>query len=514
MCGTRVGDKIMMYIEKERQRNLELKDSVNAKRVLVLVVLGIMTFLIMMYSTQSIWKKTESWTDSSVFKYVAFVMSKGGMPYADTFDHKGPLLYLLNFLGIQIGYMRGIWIVEFACMFATLISMYKIARLFCSRVTSCVTVLICSKWIFSYFQYGNFTEEYAMLPICVATFIFLDYMLNHKVNKLRLILCGVSLSAVLLLRANMIAIWIAFCIVIFVKSLCEKDWKKLTEFMLYFLLGMCILMIPIVLWLSVNGAFDEFIQNYIVFNLRYSSEAGGRALTTTKWDSFIYFFNQDIVLYAVMIILYLCVCGKHRLVARTYLFHIFLLFLMLSMSGRQYGHYGLTIVPALVYPIAYLNGEIENNYKKSKNPLVLVILMYFLVTFVLPTWINSVNNIVQTYENRENSNYGTNVRKVVDIVLDNTKEEEFISVYGNWNIIYILSERLSASKYSYQFSIGKIEPKIMDEYFEEISENNPKVIVIQENRLDERMENFLEKYGYELYWSEKKDASGCQVYMQ
>ena len=34
----------------------------------------------------------------------------------------------------------------------------------------------------------------------------------------------------------------------------------------------------------------------------------------------------------------------------------------------------------------------------------------------------------------------------------------------------------------------------MDEYFEEISENNPKVIVIQENRLDERMENFLEKY--------------------
>lgn len=81
--------------------------------ICITAALGFMTFLILMYSKQSPWRKAESWTDSSVFKYVALVMSKGGMPYKDTFDHKGPVLYLLNLLGMQFGYMRGIWIVEF-----------------------------------------------------------------------------------------------------------------------------------------------------------------------------------------------------------------------------------------------------------------------------------------------------------------------------------------------------------------------------------------------------------------
>ena len=37
--------------------------------------------------------------DSSVFQYIADEMIKGKMPYLDTFDHKGPLIYLFNVAG-------------------------------------------------------------------------------------------------------------------------------------------------------------------------------------------------------------------------------------------------------------------------------------------------------------------------------------------------------------------------------------------------------------------------------
>lgn len=478
----------------------------------VLAALAIMTFLIMMYSTQSIWKKTEPWTDSSVFKYIALVMSRGGMPYADAFDHKGPIIYLLNLLGMQIAYMRGIWVVEFICMFGTLLSMYKVSRLFCGRLASCISVLICGKYIFDYFQYGNFTEEYAMLPICVSTFIFLDYMLNDKVNKVRLTLCGLCFASVCLLRANMVAVWVVFCAVIFVKLLWVRDWITVRKFVIHFVLGMCMLFVPIFLWLGVNGAFDDFVQNYLVFNLTYSTEAGGRAFASAKWNAFVYFFNQDIVLYAVMILIYLIVRGEKRLVAGTYLSYVFLMFALLCMSGMKYGHYGLMIVPTLVYPISYLIHIAEANYKKKKNPLILVAVMYFLVTLAAPTWVNAVNNVAQTFEKREESNYKASVQKVLAIIKANSEVDEPISVYGNWNAIYVLSERISNSKYSYQFPIGTIDPSIMDRYFEDIREENPKVIVIQENRMDVRMETFLKEYGYGLVYNEKKDGSGCQVY--
>ena len=484
------------------------------RQMVISMALAVMTFLIMMYSKQSLWRKAESWTDSSVFKYVALEISKGKMPYADTFDHKGPLLYLINYIGLLIAYMRGIWIVEFACMFATLFFMFKTAKLFCGNFASVITVLISSKWIFDYFQYGNFTEEYAMLPICAATYIFLDYMLNEKVTKVRLALCGLCFGAVCLLRANMIAVWCVFCFVIFVKLIWTKDWKKLGEVVLYFTLGVGIIVLPICLWLGINGAFDDFIQSYFIFNLTYSTEAGGRALTSAKWNAFMYFFNQEIVLYCVAVLLYLCVKGKNRLMDISYLAYVFVMFAMLCMSGMKYGHYGLTIVPVLVYPVARFISLVELQYKKNGNPLVLAAVLYVLVPLVLPAWMNSVNNAVQVYENQENSNYTAVVRKITSIIEEHTTEEETISVYGNWNIVYVISERLSASKYSYQFPIGTIDTNIMDQYFEDLTEKQPKVIVIQEERMNKRMQTFLDGNGYTLEYNEKKDGSGSQVYVK
>lgn len=443
-------------------------------------------------------------------------MSKGGMPYKDTFDHKGPVLYLLNLLGMQFGYMRGIWIVEFVWMFGTLASMYKTARLFAGKLVSYLAVVLCGKWIFDYFQYGNFTEEYAMFPITLATFIFLDYLLNNKVSRFRVILCGLAFATVFLLRANMVGIWIVFCIAVFLKLLITKEFRKLWEFILCFVIGMSILMIPIAVWLAVNGAFDAFIQSYFVFNLTYSTETGGRALTSAKWNSFLHFFNQDIVLYCVIILLYLAKKAeqKEKMVAITYLVYMVLAFLLTSMSGMQYGHYGMAIVPTFIYPTARLFGSVEHHYKKQGNPIVLAVILYFLAAMALPTWLNACNNVVQVHENQANSNYTATVRKLLTIINETTEEDEPISVFGNWNIVYVLSKRLSSSIYSYQFPIGTIDSSIMDQYFEEISAKKPKLIIIQEDRMTERMTQFLEQYQYSLYWNEKKDGSGCQVYLK
>ena len=44
--------------------------------------------------------------DAGVFNYVGMVIQHGGMPYVDVFDHKGPLIYLINALAVEFGSWR------------------------------------------------------------------------------------------------------------------------------------------------------------------------------------------------------------------------------------------------------------------------------------------------------------------------------------------------------------------------------------------------------------------------
>ena len=75
--------------------------------------LFILAFIFLTKSPLHIWIRSDSDTDSSIFLTVAMMMDRGYMPYRDTFDHKGPLLYLINYLGRHISAYRGIWFVEF-----------------------------------------------------------------------------------------------------------------------------------------------------------------------------------------------------------------------------------------------------------------------------------------------------------------------------------------------------------------------------------------------------------------
>ena len=82
-----------------------------------------------------------------------------------------------------------------------------------------------------------------------------------------------------------------------------------------------------------------------------------------------------------------------------------------------------------------------------------------------------------------------------------------ITVWGNWDIIYARSQRFSASKYSYQSTIGA-DPVRMDEYFEEIEKNLPMYIIIQPEMEMGRMEQFIREHKYIL----EREIEGALVY--
>lgn len=479
----------------------------NLENIVALIGSFVLSILFMFKSPLHPWIGGLSDIDSSVFKTVAFMMERGYMPYLDTFDHKGPLLYVLNYMGNQISYYRGIWIIEVIAICICFFMIYKIARLLCKKIPSIIVLLVSTTLLFGYFEAGNFCEEYAMPFIAIATYIFLDYLLNNKVNNLRIIISGFCFGSILMLRPNMIALWIVYCLYIFISLIVTKEYKTLISFIINFLLGAIIIILPLIVWLAMNRAFEAFWECYITFNFAYSSADGGRALLSAKIDSFMYFFNTLISIVSTLSLL--LNSRKETFVLNiSYLAYYILTLVLTVMSGMAYGHYGMVLIPVFAYPLALIFKRVESIEEiRVQNVVEWLVILYAIVFIVYPSWSPLLKTIPETYKNRGEANYVTRepFNTIIWYVLDNTTEDEKISVYGSWDIAYVISKREHATRYSYQYPIGEVNPDILDDYFTQLEEEQPKIIIIQKYHYDQRMQEFLKENNYEMLWNEEPD---------
>jgi 4-amino-4-deoxy-L-arabinose transferase-like glycosyltransferase len=449
--------------------------------------------------------------DSSVFQYVGYLMHKGMMPYRDTFDHKGPVIYIINWLGQCISSQWGIWVIEVIFLTAAFGLFYRIARLCAGRLYSYATVLICASLLFDYFDRGNLVEEYALPFLAGALLIFLDYFIHEKITVFRLLLCGFSFGVVLLLRPNMIAIWVVCCIAVFLKEAKNRGWNKIGKFLIFFLLGAGVILIPILAWLAAGGALPDFWADYVVFNKIYSAAGTGTSVWGGRLRAFIIFVNNPVCLLAAGIMLFWLGFERKRVDVVNVLCLLCSL-IFVTIAGRAYGHYGMVLIPLYVYPLASVEQIgllLTGNLKKTKM-LSYMFACVLLVSAVLPDMILTSYQISLKVEDRNSEHRSATTLAVGQLIDERTEESDRITVYGNWDLIYTTANRVSASKYSYQYPLGEVLPEIKQEYFEELEQSLPKIVVIEAGQMDDDMQSFLDSNLYEKIWEESD--GGAAVY--
>ena len=76
------------------------------------------------------------------------------------------------------------------------------------------------------------------------------------------------------------------------------------------------------------------------------------------------------------------------------------------------------------------------------------------------------------------NNINDDVIYISTFIKNNTSKDDKISVYGNWNIIYILIERFSSSRYSYKTPLKMVDNRIHNEYFLDLENNLLKYIIV------------------------------------
>ena len=437
-----------------------------------------------------------TYTDSSVFTYVGRVMQQGGMPYLDTFDHKGPLLYLIEVLGLTIHREIGIWILEVVSLTIGLIYTYRCARLYgCERVSSCVAVFLTTLSLAAFFfDGGNIEEEYAFPLLMIALFCFLKYFLTDSITRMDLIVCGATFAAVCLIRVNMAGFWVVMCLGVIFDCIKRGTFAKgtaneshhagkndksrdrsysnnLAAMILYFLIGAAVISLPVLLWLAGNHALSAFVEDYLRFNFAYITGHSGIRV----FQSMNSFLKDTPLLIGIPVMAWFCLRDR-RLTDILCLICYPVSLLLLCLSGHYFHHYGLLICPLFAWTVARALSFIEQSRtvqkRKTANALTLALAVCMLFN---STFLSIAGYIADPLRHVEKQ---PQVKTIVDEVNGHTLDGDKISVMGNCNSIYLLSGRSSASKYSYQDPIAAVNPEILKEYLRDLQTLDAKMIIV------------------------------------
>ncbi len=455
---------------------------------ILLVIFFAYAGFLLLQSPNSPFSKVPEYTDSGVFQYIGKGILNGIMPYKDAFDHKGPLLYLLNALGFMIAGRQGIWLIEWILLFLTMVLAYRMCRVFFPEPASFAAIILTFSLLGLYLKGGNFTEEYAMLPCAAALLIFANYFKKKRISGLRLFLLGVSFMSALLLKANMTGVWVVFCVYLFIWTLRKKQWRELLRYIRWFLFGSFCVFFPIGLWLLLNHAGSEFISAYLLFNLTYVKAKGTGAML----DAAVFFLDFTMILMLLAGVLApILVYRKKRNAFRFVLLntvYLFFAFLLMIMPGNNYIHYGLYYMPAMPAAIAAVadslkkrsvcpGGEDKSPKKPVANAVGTVLLWLYAaalaVGVLVPDIVNQINEIRVTLEaSEEQENLIASIKQL-------TTKKNRILVIGNECWIYNHADRLAANKYIFQAPLIWISDEIRQDYETLVQADPPDLIVAQ-----------------------------------
>ena len=193
-------------------------------------------------------------------------------------------------------------------------------------------------------------------------------------------------------------------------------------------------------------------------------------------------FSGSVIFRASLIVVLLHIIAKKNVLFNiTYLIFLITNILVISMSGRLYAHYAMILIPAAAYPIGLLVSYLFL-FKLKKNyiacvPIIIATVLLLLCTFN-KGWIIPYNKTIDGITGKSTVSYLRPVEDAANYIMEKTEENDRILVVGNENQIYTLSERLSATKYSYQIPIIYVGEDIKKEFFAEITQSPPKLIVV------------------------------------
>ena len=424
--------------------------------------------------------------DPSVFLYIGKRMAAGNLPYRDLFDHKGPLLYLIQYAGALLSKSgSGVWLLEVLNLSFTIYIQLAVCRLIANRHAAdwISVLLIFGMCGWNVYQGGNFAEEYALPWISLGLFVFLRFFKTGEVRLEQIVLLGLSFGAVFLLRVNMAAIWLALTPVVIIMLLKEKRAGGIFPCVLAFLAGSAVILLPVFLWLSVKGILKDFWECYFLFNFRYTDEAApvARDYAALSLEMLRMVWPGVLTLAGGLLL-----CNPRRAengeenqaeqkARRRTMYAVLFTFLVslfcAQMSGRAYSHYAMILLPLLTVPAAVClekTGKLWTRLipGRAGQDLWIAPVLSSLVILAGGLWYAGT---VPPEEPEKNP--------MAQYLLQNTREGDDVLILGNSCWLYLTTGRYTENRFFYQTPPVQVSEEMKHAFLAELRGKTPDLVM-------------------------------------
>ncbi|WP_162890587.1 hypothetical protein [Salinibacter ruber] len=425
--------------------------------------------------------------DNALFSLSGELIRKGGIPYESYWDHKPPIIHFLNAAALITsgGSIWGIWILSLLALLSSVLSAYLSARALYGQkgVVAGSAFAILGLWPF--FQ-ANLTEQYAMPLGWFTILISIGWAKSRISDGLFGGVTSFILFLCFMLRQNLIAAPLSFILVSFIFLVVSTDRERVVSFSLSSVAGFAGPAIATTGFFWTLDVYDSFIDQAFTYNFVYSSAGwvdrldalvtgvgllplGG--LVGAAWLFFVVSNHQSFNLSAK---------GNTLVVAIA--LWLPLEFGMASISGREYPHYFMTVIPPASLVFGYLGEQIHVKGLPPQisflaNPSVLLCGALIISSLSTPQVVTEVRSALA----RLTSSGSNSITHTVSVdVRSRTNRDDHIFVWGSQPSIYLFADRPPASRFVYVYPIlttGYTGEKIIGQLMSDLRSTPPKVII-------------------------------------
>lgn len=457
-------------------------------------------------------------------------MLNGELPYLQVWDHKPPLVYLINAIGLGLsgGSFWGVWLVRLFCLAFTVYILWLLLEKYFGSLISIIVSIIWVANLPPILGLGNFTTEYT-IPL-QALALALTAISLEKQNKpfLRYFVIGALGGFAFMTKQTSVGLWLAIGLFLIIAGIINKQLKSNLVRLLGLGAGSLLIIALTLIGFNSLHALSEFWDQAFNFNFKYIAPVG-----TTFLQRVVQLFDPaelgGIALYylgglgAIAGIFMFLSRSKHsKLTPLQGLVLVGLIDLLIegaftNLPGNTYNHYYLTFFPILTYFCGLLLSKLselriwDDRNKRSQQRAFLILLTLFSAFPLLRTWGTSLTQP----EYRENE-------MLIKYVLDQTKPEDPILIWGAETSINFYTKRAAPTRYVYQYPLlvlGYTTEKKVLEFMDDLLETPPVILVdsmrsdmpffifaVESKTIEEKKEAFFSLY------TEMPEIDGWKVY--
>jgi hypothetical protein len=449
--------------------------------------------------------------DSGVYLYTATQILEGRVPYRDVWDHKGPLIYYIDALGLWAGQgsLWGVWLLEALLLWCAALLGYAVMRQAFGNIGAAFGSLLWLAALPFLSGRGNHTEEYA-IPLQFAA-IYLFWRSEEGRLFLYLFLTGIAFALSFLLRPNNVGVPLSIAILVALRA-CRNsgvgrsvaarlkrptlDSLPASLFTAYaaLILGAAVIGLVTVIYFAASGALRDLADAAFRYNLIYSSAQSfherldaafsGLALLSRGWGL------ATVALTAWAVAWFYAwsrprACGRCLSLLHLALIGLPVELLLSSVSGFTYPHYYMTWLPICAMLAGFFAHVVLTEFSA---PLKYVWLAGVIFAVGLVPFRDAVSLDLRSFRAVIDSHFA--VRNSPEIERLRELADRYLIVWGAEAELNFVTNRASPSRYVYQypfFSSRYVTPAMIRAFRQDIADKKPLIVDASSSSLSPRM---------------------------